>query len=113
MYNQNQYDLQQSASNNSSAMRNFICCSSCAIYVHCSAALFRCFLKASPSIVKHMHSEKVAFRIVTFYSSLFPEVVARAARCEKKTVFKVVARATRCEKSYSKVVARVHALTRT
>ena len=79
--------------------------SSCAIYVHCSAALFRCFLKASPRIVKHMHSAKVAFRIVTFYNSLFPEVVARAARCEQ-TVFKVVARAARCEKSLSKVVAR-------
>ena len=111
MYNQNQHYLQQSASKNSSAMRNLIF-SSCAIYGLCSAALFRCFLKASPRIVKHRHSEKVAFRIITFYNSLFPEVVARAARCEK-SVFKAVARAARCEKSYSKVVARVHVLTRT
>ena len=80
--------------------------SSCAIYVHCSAALFRCFLKASPHILKHMRSEKVPFIIITFYNSLFPEVVARAARCET-TVFKVVVRAARCEKAYSKVVARV------
>ena len=86
--------------------------SSCAIYGLCSAALFRCFLKASPHIVKHMHSEKVAFRILAFYSTLFPEVVARAARCEQ-IIFKVVARAARCEHSHSKVVARVHVLTRT
>ena len=92
-------------------MRNLIF-SSCAIYGLCSAALFRCFLKASPHIVKHMHSEKVAVRILAFYNTLFPEVVARAARCEK-IIFKVVARAVRCENSYSKIVARVHVLTRT
>ena len=86
--------------------------SSCAIYGLCSAALFRCFLKASPRIVKHMHSEKVVFRIITFCNRLVSEVVARAARCEQ-TVFKVVARAAPCENSYSKVVARVQVLTRT